>query len=124
MGRNSLNTRRAIFAFSQGEKIKAGLIWTSHLIGALDSTYGGDRHETRQVGRALLEMVRQDVHLATRIAEDQIWNKVDDAIERALVMIDSGVMTESVTHLTTALSHVTTIIQRAMQFLQEKGLLK
>ncbi|HDM09551.1 MAG: hypothetical protein JRI39_12700 [Deltaproteobacteria bacterium] len=119
-----MNTRRAIFAFSQGEKIKAGLIWTSHLIGALDSTYGGDRHETRQVGRALLEMVRQDVHLATRIAEDQIWNKVDDAIERALVMIDSGVMTESVTHLTTALSHVTTIIQRAMQFLQEKGLLK
>ena len=119
-----LDTKQAILGFSQGEKIKAGLIWASQLIGTLDSVFGGQRHETRQVGIALVEMIRQDVGLAKRVAGDERWEDVDNAIEKALVMISSGVMTESVTHLTKALSHVTTIVQRAMQFLNEQGMLK
>jgi len=119
-----LDTKQAILGFSQGEKIKAGLIWASQLIGTLDSVFGGQRHETRQVGIALVEMIRQDIGLAKRVAGDERWEDVDNAIEKALVMISSGVMTESVTHLTKALSHVTTIVQRAMQFLNEQGMLK
>ncbi|MBW2026706.1 MAG: hypothetical protein JRI90_15280 [Deltaproteobacteria bacterium] len=119
-----LDTRQAIFAFSQGEKIKAGLIWASQLIGMVDSIFGSGRNETKQVGRALVEMIRQDVRLASAIAKDEIWDEVDKAIDRALVMINSGVMADSVPHLTTALSHVTTIVQRAMQFLDEQGMLK
>ena len=119
-----LDTKQAILGFSQGEKIKAGLIWASQLIGTLDSVFGGQRHETRQVGIALVEMIRKDVGLAKRVAGDERWEDVDNAIEKALVMISSGVMTESVTHLTKALSHVTTIVQRAMQFLNEQGMLK
>lgn len=118
-----MTPKQAILAFSQGEKIKAGLIWASQLLGTLDAVFGGERHEIRQVGRSLVEMVRQEVNLAQRMAEDQIWDEVDRAIGRAVVMIDSGVMTESVTHLTTALSHVTTMIQRAMQFLNEEKML-
>ena len=119
-----LDTKQAILGFSQGEKIKAGLIWASQLIGTLDSVFGGQRHETRQVGIALVEMIRQDVGLAKRVAGDERWEDVDNAIEKALVMISSGGMKESVTHLTKALSHVTTIVQRAMQFLNEQGMLK
>jgi len=119
-----LGTREAIFAFSQGEKIKAGLIWASQLMGILDSTYGGERHETRQVGRALIEMIQQDVHLARRVAADELWEEVGRSMDKALAMIDSGVMAGSVNHLTAALSHVTTIVQRAMQFLDEQGMLK
>ncbi|HDG98005.1 MAG TPA: hypothetical protein ENG73_07535 [Desulfobacterales bacterium] len=119
-----LDTKQAILGFSQGEKIKAGLIWASQLIGTLDSVFGGQRHETRQVGIALVEMIRQDIGLAKRVAGDERWEDVDNAIEKALVMISSGVMTESVTHLTKALSHVTTIVQRAMTTLQDQGLLK
>ena len=120
----AMNTRQAVLAFSQGEKVKAGLIWASQLIGTLDSVFGGERYETRQVGIALIEMIRQDVGLAKRVADDGRWEDVDNAIEKALTMISSGVMAESVRHLTKALSHVTTIVQRAMEFLNEKGILK
>ena len=123
MEKNRFDPRGAILAFSQGEKIKAGLMWASHLLGTLDAVFGGERHEVRQVGRSLVEMVRQEVHLARRLVEDEMWDEVDKAMERAVVMIDSGVTAESVTHLTTALSYVTTMIQRAMQFLNEEKML-
>ena len=118
-----LDTKQAILAFSQGEKIKAGLIWASQLVGTLDSVFGGERHETRQVAISLVQMIRHDVSLASKVAMDERWEEVDKAIERSLTMISSGVMTESVTHLTKALSHVTTIVQRAMELLNEEGML-
>jgi len=119
----AVNIDQAILAFSQGEKIKAGLIWASQLIGTLDSVFGGERHETRQVAVSLVQMIRHDVGLASKVAIDERWGDVDRAIERSLTMISSGVMAESVTHLTNALSQVTTIVQRAMEFLNQQGML-
>jgi hypothetical protein len=57
------------------------------------------------------------------VSEDDAWDEIEKTIEKALVMINSGVAAESVVHLTQALSRITSIGHRSMTVLREKGLL-
>jgi hypothetical protein len=68
-------------------------------------------------------MIASEIQLSAKLVPMEQWEDVDKNLDLALVMINSGVVQEASYHLTQALSHVTTIGQRSMSRLLEKGLL-
>jgi hypothetical protein len=52
-----------------------------------------------------------------------LWTPVDKSLNTALVMMNSGVLSEATYHVVQAISAVTTIGQRAMQHLINQKLL-
>jgi hypothetical protein len=48
---------------------------------------------------------------------------MESHIEKALIMVDSGVGEEAIPHLSKALSKVTNVAQQSMSLLKESGLL-
>ncbi len=117
-----MDKQAAVSALSQGEKIKAGLIWASQGIQMLEGLGGVERSGGLQVVKGLCAMVGNEVSLVRSITGDPAWGEVLPPLERALVMMESGVPEESVGHLSKALSMTTDILQRAMTFLRSEGL--
>ena len=118
-----MNVKAAIMAFAQSEKIKSGLIWASNGIELLEGLSMPERSGAENVVRGLINMVFHEVGISKNVAEDGIWNEVEKNMEQALVMLNSGVASESLVHLTQALSKVTSIGHRSMTFLKDEGLL-
>jgi len=110
-------------AFSQGEKIKSGIIWVSQALELLRGLPTPEKPGAEKIIKLKIDMIVQEIRLATTITGDPAWHDIEAVIDQALVMINSGVAPESVVHLTQALSRVTSIGQRSMSFLQEKGLI-
>ncbi|MBK5100135.1 MAG: hypothetical protein JJE15_03985 [Desulfobacteraceae bacterium] len=118
-----MKAREAIITFSQSEKIKAGLIWISHALVLLQGPHEFERQGSEKTIKALIGMVVQEIQIARKMARDPAWDEVEKNIDQALVMINSNVGPESVSHLTKALSQVTGISHRSMSFLKDQGLL-
>ena len=116
-------TANAIVAFSQSEKIKAALIWLSSASGMIDNLPGPEKQGAERFFKTMVGMVHQEVMMAKRVTGYEEWDRVSGYMERAMVMIESGVASQSVDHLTMALSQVTNIGQKAMSYLKEKKLL-
>jgi hypothetical protein len=113
----------AIMAFSQSEKIKSGLIWISQSLEISNSTAGQEKQGAERIIKALLSMILHEIQLAKNVSGMGPWDDIEKDIDRAIIMIDSGVGPESVLHLTQALSKVTTVGQNSMTLLQEERLL-
>jgi len=118
-----MNTKEAIMAFSQSEKIKSGIIWLSHTLELQGSLSAQETQGAEKIVKAVAGMVFQEIQLAKAVAGDEQWQDAEKSIDQALIMVNSGVGPESIMHLTQALSQVTSIGQRSMSFLQEQGLL-
>jgi hypothetical protein len=118
-----MDTKEAILAFSQSEKVKSGIIWTTHALSALAGLPENNRSSGERVAHVLIAAMLRDVHLAVKMTGESKWRDVEKNIDLALVMLDSGVSQEAGYHLTRALSHVTDIGQRSMSTLKSKGLL-
>ena len=118
-----MNSKEAIMALSQSEKIKAGLIWVSQILELGRGLRLPESQGAEQVVKALLAMIGHEVGLARNIAPDEAWEAVEKRLEQAVVMVNSGVGSESVPHITQAISRTTGIGQRAMTLLKEKELL-
>jgi len=118
-----METQKAIMAFSQSEKIKAGIIWLSQAIELMGSLPQSDGQSGQRIIQALANMIFQEIQLAKSIAEDERWDAAEKGIDQAIVMINSGVGIESIMHLTQALSQVTSIGQYTMTYLQDQGLI-
>lgn len=118
-----MNTKAAIDALSQGEKIKTGLIWASQIANIVEAQSGAQREGGLQALRALIAMIGNEAGLAGAVTKDTHWEEVGPILEKALVMIDSGVPQEAGTHLAFALSKTTGILQRAMTYLMEQEIL-
>ncbi len=116
-----MTVREAIMAFSQSEKIKSGLIWVSQLLELGQGLSGLEKLGGEKMIEAIISMVVQEVRLAKTVAKDPAWEDVEKGIDQAIVMIDSGVASESVLHLTQALSQVTGIGHRSMSYLKDQG---
>jgi hypothetical protein len=114
---------KPIMAFCQSEKIKSGIIWVSQSIQLLDGLQEPERSGGERMVKVLLQMVLREVSLAETLAGAEEWEAARDHLERAAVMINSGVAPESLHHLTQALSQVTNIGQRSMTQLKTEGLL-
>ncbi len=118
-----MKTDKAIMAFSQSEKIKVGLIWASQSLGLLQGLFGAEKKGGEKVVNTLINMIVQEIKLAEAISGDKRWEGIVPNIERAIMMIDSGVGQEATVHLSKALSKVTNIGQQSMSFLREENLL-
>jgi hypothetical protein len=118
-----MKTNEAIMAFSQSEKIKAGLIWVSQVLEFLRGLPDEQRKGGEKIVRALLGMIGQEMGLAVALTGREAWDGLESHIEKALIMVDSGVGEEAIPHLSKALSKVTNVAQQSMSLLKESGLL-
>ena len=118
-----MNIKQAILAFSQSEKVKAGIIAVTQALELLPGIPDRTRKGAESMARVFISLILRDVHLAKKITGESTWQEVEKNIDLALVMLDSGVAHESSYHLTRALSTVTDIGQRSMTLLKAKGLL-
>ncbi len=118
-----MTIQEAIMGFSQSEKLKSGIIWISQ---SIEMTHGMSDIEKQGVSKlikTLLDMIAQEVNIARRMHKEDAWAEAEKHIDKAIVMVNSNVLHESTFHLTNALSQVTTIGQRALQFLMDEGLI-
>ena len=118
-----MKTDQAIIAFSQSEKVKTGIIWVSQCLDRLQGFKGDEKKGSEQTIHLLLNMVGHEIDLAKKMTDDKDWEEIQPHLERALIMFDSGVGPESGLHLSKALSKVTNIGQRSMEYLESQGLL-
>ena len=113
----------AIMAFSQSEKIKAGIIWTNQILEIVQGQPQSERGGSIMLVHVLLNMVAQEIGLAKNLVPRGQWAEAEAPIERALTMINSGVPQEAPAHLGKALSKITNIGQRSMSLLKQEKLL-
>jgi len=118
-----MNTQEAIMAFSQSEKVKSGIIWASQALELLRGLPTPERPGAEKTIKLKIDMIVQEIRLAKNVTGNPAWDDIEAVLDQAMVMINSGVAPESVVHLTQALSRVTSIGQRSMSFLKEKGLI-
>jgi hypothetical protein len=118
-----MKTNEAIMAFSQSEKIKAGLIWVSQILEFLRGLPDEQRKGGEKIVHALLGMIGREMGLAVVLTGKEVWEGMDSHLEKALIMVDSGVGEEAILHLSRALSKVTNVAQQSMSLLKESGLL-
>lgn len=118
-----MKTDQAIIAYAQSEKVKAGIIWVSQCLDRLRGLKGDEKKGSEMTVYLLLNMIGHEIDLAMNLTTDQDWQEVRPHLERAFVMFDSGVGPESGLHLSRALSKVTNIGQRSMEYLRSEGLL-
>lgn len=118
-----MEVQETIIAFSQSEKIKSGLIWVSQVLQLLNGFQESEKRGAEKTAKAIVGMIVHEIQLGKKVTGDVTWDEVLRHIDKAMVMINSGVAAEAVVHLTQALSQVTSIGHRSMYFLKEKGLL-
>ncbi|MEN8246605.1 MAG: hypothetical protein ABFS43_17090 [Thermodesulfobacteriota bacterium] len=118
-----METRQSVIAFSQSEKIKAGLIWATQTVEMNNGLAEHDKTGSQQVIGALVSMVANEVQVAMKMAPDERWEEAITHLNKALVMIHSNVAQEATFHLSRALSQVTSIGQTAMTSLMEDKIL-
>ena len=118
-----MEVQKTIITFSQSEKIKSGLIWVSQALQLLDGLQEPEKRGGETVAKAILDMIVHEIQLGKNVSGDVSWDEVLGHIDKAMVMINSGVAVEAVVHLTQGLSQVTSIGHRSMSFLKEKGFL-
>jgi len=122
-GKDQMEISNSIMAFSQSEKIKSGLIWISQALEMLKGLSNGERGGGEKMLSALLNMIGHEIQLAKTVAGGAEWDEIEPYIDKAVVMVNSGVGHEATVHLSMALSKVTNIGHQSMTFLKEKSLL-
>ena len=118
-----MQVKEAITAFSQSEKIKAGLLWATQLIEVYKGLPESDKHGSELIIKTIIGMIGHEIHLAKASGFRELWVEAQKSVDTSQVMANSNVMHESGFHLTLALSQVTSVGQRSLSFLIEKGLM-
>ena len=118
-----MKTNQAILAFSQSEKLKSALIWTTQLSQVHLALAEPDKPGAGKIIKPLISMIGNEIIVAQKAAPHQDWLEAEKDVNTAMVMLNSGVAQESAYHLTQALSKVTNIGQQSMTQLVEEGLL-
>jgi hypothetical protein len=117
-----MTSHEAITDLCQSEKIKAGLIWATQSLEALSGLPPARQAPILDVIQGLIGSVANEASIARRVGAEE-WLAVERRIDRALVMIRSGVPQEATYHLARALSAATDRGQRAMRWLRDHELL-
>jgi len=118
-----MKTNQAVMAFSQSEKIKVGLIWASQILEFMGGLPGEQKIGAQKSALALMRMVAQETSLAKALTGHEDWTVAESYMDKALVMLESGVEEEAMLQVARALSKVTNVGQQAMSQLQDAGLL-
>jgi len=118
----SADVKKAIWAYTQSEKVKSGLIWICQVADQVAAMDDPGRRQAVMLLQTLVRMVADESVLAARLSGDGSWHEIGRKINMALVMINSGVPQETSFHLTRALTRVTRIGGQAAEVLRQKGL--
>jgi hypothetical protein len=113
----------AITTFSQSEKIKAGLIWSTQAIEMYNALPEEHKPGAEKIIKVIVDMIGSEILICRKSAPNELWLEVEKNIDTAMVMINSSVAHEAGYHLTRALTQVTTMGQRSMSILRDNGLL-
>jgi hypothetical protein len=114
---------QAIMSLSQSEKIKAGLIWVSQALELIQGLGEDERKGAERVAHALMNMIGYEIDLAKAVAAHEAWEDIRAHVDKAVVMVNSGIGEEAIVHISRALSGVTTIGHQSMSLLKEANLL-
>lgn len=117
------DVKRAVSAYAQSEKVKSGLIWICQVSEQVSVMEGAARKQGTTLLKTLVHLVIGESDLAGNVTGDRRWYEIGKIINKALVMINSGVPQETGYHLTKALTRVTYIGGQAATILQENDLL-
>lgn len=120
--KNTNETRQAVLTYAQSEKVKSGLIWVCQVAEQVATMDDATRQHGVRLLRTLAHLVGDESLLAGRITGDKHWLEISRKIDKALVMIQSGVPQETSFHLTQALTLVTRLGGQAASLLAEKGM--
>jgi hypothetical protein len=118
-----MNSNEAIMAFSQSEKVKAGLIMIAGSLELLKNLAGEEKRGASRIIYMDLSMLGHEVGLAKVVTGHEEWNEVERFLNKALVMFDSGIGEEALILVSRALSKVTNIGQQSMSYLKQTNLL-
>jgi hypothetical protein len=118
-----MNVKDAIINYSQGEKIKSGIIWVNQTLELLKGLPEIDKKGAEAIIRTMIDLIAGEIHLSNKLLKNDLWKDVQKKVDLAIVMINSGVADESSHHLTQALSHATSICHRSMSILKEENLI-
>ncbi|MFH2218833.1 MAG: hypothetical protein ABII68_04125 [Pseudomonadota bacterium] len=122
-GDRSMNVQEAVMAFSQSDKIKSGIIWANQALALFTDLSPAELNGAERIVKVLVSMIAHEIHLAGRLAPDEAWDEVEKHVDMAVVMVNSKMIQESGFHLIQALTRVTSIAQRSMTVLKDKGIL-
>ena len=118
-----MQVKDTIAAFSQSEKIKAGLLWATQLIELYKGLPQSNKQGSEIIIKTIIGMIGHEIHLAKETAFGDLWLEAEKSVDMALVMANSNVLQESGYHLTQALSRVTSVGQRSLTELIDQGLM-
>ena len=118
-----MDSKTAVTALIQSEKIKSGIIWVMQIVNMLSGMGQNEKPGTEKTLQTLVNMIGHESVLARRTTKDEAWTTVEKDIDMALVMINSGVSHEANFHLGKALRQVTGIGSRSMSYLIDKKIL-
>jgi hypothetical protein len=118
-----MQTDKAIISFSQSEKVKAGILWVSSALSIIEALPDNEKKGAEKIITVMINMIGQEIKLAGAVSGLQAWPEIEPHMDKAVTMLESGVGQEAITHLTKALSKVTSIAQQSMTALKENNLL-
>jgi hypothetical protein len=118
-----MDTKQAIMAFSQSEKAKAGLLMAAQLVEIYNGLPEHEKHGAERFLRPLIGMISNEIYVSKKMTSSDLWSGIEKSLNSALVMMNSGVLSEATFHIAQAISGVTTIGQRSMEFLIREKLL-
>ncbi len=115
MESKTTKNKDAVVALMLGEKLKTGTIWVQQLIPIGDSLKSEQQHLFRDILGRFLSMLEREVYLGQQMIPSQSWMEMKKSLDKAVVMLNSGLTNECQYHLTMLLSQVTNLCQRAWE---------
>jgi hypothetical protein len=118
-----MREKEAILAFMMGERVKASLIVATQLAMVIEGFKDHEKAVANRVFSTFLGSLYKDIGLAHRISPQEEWAEIRKELDTGLTMVDSKVSHGAMDNLSRAISQATTISNRAMTFLKDRGLL-
>lgn len=118
-----MTEREAILGFMMGERMKASLIVATQLAMVIEGLADHEKGGASKIFSTFLRSLYRDIGLAHKVSSQPEWAGIRKELDSGLVMAESRVPQGAMDNLARAISHATTVSNRAMTFLEEKGLL-
>ncbi|MDY6986585.1 MAG: hypothetical protein SWQ30_00860 [Thermodesulfobacteriota bacterium] len=118
-----MTEKEAILAFMMGERVKSALIVATQLAMAIEGFLDHEKEGANRVFSVFLRSLYKDLGLAHKVSPQEEWAEIRKELDSGLTMVDSKVSQGAIDNLSRAISHATTVSNRTMSFLKEKGLL-
>ena len=118
-----MTEKQAILDFMMGERMKSALIVATQMSMVIEGLPEHQMEGGNRVFSTFLRALYRDIGLAHKVSPQEGWVKIREELDGSLVMVDSKVSHGAMDNLARAITYATTISNRAMTFLKEKGLL-